>query len=452
MDRSTDFLRDTAAAFHVHFVEVDKPKNGALSEVYFLDGKYVLRSRPMFISEEQLKEEAALLSEVRKCTKLQFPILRKTKKGAYSVEAGGAHWTLYEKIPGSVLGTWTNLPATAPSDRRAVLQILRAMHDATRGRMTQVARPTAYVERLRKALQKHRTLLSAHAQSRLALALDRAESMASALPKAELCFVHGDIHQGNVVVDEAKKIRGIVDCDDARIGHPFEDAGFTVMMYLRGYESDAFVFHEDWYAPLLQWYGVPAERHSLFADYLLLGALFDIDTFAEGTHIDRHAWFLQYQLSMVHDLCSRFLDSREALKAGLTPTPKFPVTLPDTSLKVAAELRLDPKDVSERFVRGSGHGGQKMNKTSSCVELHHAPSGVSVRVQEYREQHKNRIRAWKLLIDKIEEQMKGAESKRSREIFKIKKQKARRSRKSKEKMLKDKKIRGDLKKNRGGVR
>jgi len=93
-----------------------------------------------------------------------------------------------------------------------------------------------------------------------------------------------------------------------------------------------------------------------------------------------------------------------------------------------------------------------MNKTSSCVELHHAPSGVSVRVQEYREQHKNRIRAWKLLIDKIEEQMKGAESKRSREIFKIKKQKARRSRKSKEKMLKDKKIRGDLKKNRGGVR
>ena len=452
MERKIDFLRSTAAAFNVHFLEVDKPKNGALSEVYFLDGKYVLRSRPLGATEERLKAEVALLGEVSKLTKLQYPILRKLADGTHFIETDGAQWTLYEKIPGSVLGTWTNLPQTPLPARRSVLKLLRSVHDATRGKLLQPAEPTLYVERLRAILQKYQQLFSAHAQSRLLLALERAGGMAAGIPKDELCFIHGDMHQGNVVVDEAGTARGVVDCDDARIGHPFEDAGFTAMMYLRGYESDAFIFHEDWHQSLLQWYGVPAERHSIFADYLLLGALFDVGIFSEADHIPKREWFLKYQLSMVHDLCSRFIDSREALKSGPPVLPKFPVTLPVATLKVAAELRLDPKEVSERFVRGSGHGGQKINKTSSCVELHHTPSGVSVRVQEFREQHKNRIYAWKLLIDKIEEQMKGAESKRAREMFKVKKQKARRSRKSKEKILKDKKIRGDLKKNRGEVR
>lgn len=126
----------------------------------------------------------------------------------------------------------------------------------------------------------------------------------------------------------------------------------------------------------------------------------------------------------------------------------FPVELPPHILALTTELKIFPEEISEFFTRGSGHGGQKINKTESCVELTHRPTGTLVRVQRFREQHRNRIAAYELLIRKIEEQVKGKESKRQQEIFKIQKQKARRSRKSKEKMLKEKHHRSSIKEQR----
>lgn len=124
---------------------------------------------------------------------------------------------------------------------------------------------------------------------------------------------------------------------------------------------------------------------------------------------------------------------------------EFPVDLPEAHLKLAAELSIKPEDIEEHFTKGGGPGGQKINKTSSCVELTHIPSGTIVRMQKHREQSLNRISAYKLLIDKIEEQVKGEESKRAKRIFKLRKQKQRRSRKAKEKMLEEKHHRGDIK-------
>lgn len=126
----------------------------------------------------------------------------------------------------------------------------------------------------------------------------------------------------------------------------------------------------------------------------------------------------------------------------------FPVELSPPLLALAAELKILPEDIDEFFTRGSGHGGQKINKTASCVELTHRPTGTVVRVQRFREQHLNRIEAYKLLIAKLEELIKGAQSKRQQEIFKIRKQKQRRSRKSKEKMLKQKHHRSSVKEQR----
>ena len=40
-------------------------------------------------------------------------------------------------------------------------------------------------------------------------------------------------------------------------------------------------------------------------------------------------------------------------------------------------------DLEEKFVRGFGKGGQKVNKTSNCVELKHLPTGISVKVGNY---------------------------------------------------------------------
>lgn len=123
----------------------------------------------------------------------------------------------------------------------------------------------------------------------------------------------------------------------------------------------------------------------------------------------------------------------------------FPVELPTESTTKAAELGVSAGDIIESFVRGSGKGGQKINKTSSCVLLRHLPTGIEVRCQKHREQSKNRISAYKLLILKIEEKVKGAQSDRAKKIFKLKKQKQRRSKKAKEKMLEGKRLRAERK-------
>ncbi len=129
----------------------------------------------------------------------------------------------------------------------------------------------------------------------------------------------------------------------------------------------------------------------------------------------------------------------------------FPIELPEHFLEKAAQLKINPADITEQFVRGSGKGGQKINKTSSTVLLKHIPTGIEVRTQKHREQSKNRISAYKLLILKIEEQKRGRESETARKIFKLIKQKRKRSKRAKNKMLAMKKIRGEVKQSRQKV-
>jgi len=129
----------------------------------------------------------------------------------------------------------------------------------------------------------------------------------------------------------------------------------------------------------------------------------------------------------------------------------FPKDLSPHIIEKAEELGLKPEDFNMQFIVGSGKGGQKINKTSSCVILKHVPTGMIVKCQKHREQSKNRLSAYKLLILKIEDQVKGADSDRSKRIFKIRKQKQRRSKKAKEKMLEDKAHRSVVKKQRGRV-
>lgn len=123
----------------------------------------------------------------------------------------------------------------------------------------------------------------------------------------------------------------------------------------------------------------------------------------------------------------------------------FPIQLPIKHLEKASSLKVSAEDIEEHFIRGSGKGGQKINKTSSCVWLRHLPTGIEVKVQKYRERETNRLSAYKLLIDKIEERIRGAESERSKKAFKIRKQKQRRSKKAKEKMLEGKRRRASIK-------
>jgi peptide chain release factor len=73
-----------------------------------------------------------------------------------------------------------------------------------------------------------------------------------------------------------------------------------------------------------------------------------------------------------------------------------------------AALRIRADEVDERFVKGMGAGGQKINKTSSTVWLRHRPTGIEVRCQASRSQTANRAQAWAELCGKLEGRKKAA--------------------------------------------
>ncbi len=104
------------------------------------------------------------------------------------------------------------------------------------------------------------------------------------------------------------------------------------------------------------------------------------------------------------------------------------------------KLGIQESDLIEKFILGSGSGGQKINKTSSCVYLKHVPTGIEVKCQSTRSQELNRLYARRELCEKLEERLFKEKSTRQKEFEKIRRQKRCRSRKSKEKMLQNKKI------------
>jgi protein subunit release factor B len=96
-------------------------------------------------------------------------------------------------------------------------------------------------------------------------------------------------------------------------------------------------------------------------------------------------------------------------------------------------LQIHEEDLEETFIRSSGPGGQHVNKTSTCVRLLHRPSGLAVKVQHSRSQGLNRFLARRLLADRVEQQVRGAESPQHQQRDKIRRQKQRRARRTKQK-------------------
>jgi len=92
-------------------------------------------------------------------------------------------------------------------------------------------------------------------------------------------------------------------------------------------------------------------------------------------------------------------------------------------------LKIHESDLEEKFVIGSGKGGQKKQKSSTCVILKHIPSNIQVRSQHSRSRADNRFFARRLLCEALEKKL-GLSS--DNKFEKIRKQKKRRSRRSKQ--------------------
>jgi peptide chain release factor len=115
-------------------------------------------------------------------------------------------------------------------------------------------------------------------------------------------------------------------------------------------------------------------------------------------------------------------------------------------------LGVREQDIAEQFVRSSGAGGQKVNKTSTCVVLHHRPTGIRVKCQTERSQALNRFLARRILLDKIDAKLRGERTAEAQEIARIRRQKRKRSRRAKLKLLADKRRQSEKKSLRAAVR
>lgn len=95
-----------------------------------------------------------------------------------------------------------------------------------------------------------------------------------------------------------------------------------------------------------------------------------------------------------------------------------------------AALDIQEKDLEEHFIRSSGKGGQKVNKTASCVYLKHLPTGTEVKCMKERSQSVNRFLARRMIAEKIELLLKGKDSATEQMHDKLRKQKNKRKKRT----------------------
>lgn len=115
-------------------------------------------------------------------------------------------------------------------------------------------------------------------------------------------------------------------------------------------------------------------------------------------------------------------------------------------------LHITEDDLIEKFILGSGKGGQKINKTASCVYLKHIPSGLEIKCQESRSRENNRYQARLRLCQFLEEKAAQATLERQNLAEKNRRQKRRPSKKQKEIMIEQKRHRSAIKSGRGNYK
>lgn len=109
------------------------------------------------------------------------------------------------------------------------------------------------------------------------------------------------------------------------------------------------------------------------------------------------------------------------------------------------KLQITEDDLIEKFILGSGKGGQKLHKTASTVYLKHLPSGLEIKCQYSRSRDYNRYFARERLCEKLHTLISDEKTKEQQHVEKLRRQKKRRSRRAKQKMMDEKSRQSQLK-------
>lgn len=109
------------------------------------------------------------------------------------------------------------------------------------------------------------------------------------------------------------------------------------------------------------------------------------------------------------------------------------------------KLHISDTDLIEKFIMGSGSGGQKINKTSSCVYLKHIPTGIEIKCQQTRSRERNRFLALEELCNRLEKKLADHLLKEKQAKEKIRRQKRKRTKGGQEKVLENKRRRSQVK-------
>ncbi|KAI1192030.1 RF-1 domain-containing protein [Nemania serpens] len=120
---------------------------------------------------------------------------------------------------------------------------------------------------------------------------------------------------------------------------------------------------------------------------------------------------------------------RKAASSSSARNPSVPIPVPvprrfsttnNPPLRKSSSKNLPPRpkpppehEIDESFLKGSGPGGQKINKTNSAVQLKHLPTGIVIKCQATRSRSQNRTIARQLLADKLDDMTRGDESRSS---------------------------------------
>jgi Ser/Thr protein kinase RdoA (MazF antagonist) len=281
---------------------IQKPPDAMLAQVYWIDDRYILRSRP---SEEdtpvRFAAECALCDQVAGLTGYCFPTYERSASGDCFVVDHGHFWTLHRIIPGRPLGTWFELHRIDPSVSRRVLKTLNRLHTMTTGCFDEtIIDRTRLLGLVSPSMAEARDFLSGPAMDRLMLAFDRVEKHCQSFAPEMSCFVHGDFHHGNILAQNGR-IVGFIDLDWCRVGTYYEDFAFSLMMMLRNYQTWSYEFQWPLYDSILDQYGFQGDA-MLLNDHLILYALFDCTVF-KSSNFENASAFFEYQKQFLEAVC-----------------------------------------------------------------------------------------------------------------------------------------------------